>query len=73
MSTPHCPECQRWDGTHSGGCSQTGRDYPCSACFVGDFHGHTCKAYDPQVDREHRNHPRAYTFRDVPGWKDPWD
>jgi hypothetical protein len=28
MSTPHCPVCGRWDGTHSGGCPQTGKPYP---------------------------------------------
>ena len=27
MSTPHCFVCQRWDGTHSGGCPQTGQPY----------------------------------------------
>lgn len=28
MSTPFCPVCQRWDGSHSTGCPQTGQPYP---------------------------------------------
>lgn len=28
MSTPHCPVCGRWDGSHSGGCPNTGQPYP---------------------------------------------
>lgn len=28
MPTPHCPVCGRWDGSHSGGCPQTGFVYP---------------------------------------------
>jgi hypothetical protein len=27
MSTPSCYVCGRWDGSHSGGCPQTGIDY----------------------------------------------
>jgi hypothetical protein len=30
MSTPHCPVCGRWDGSHSGGCPNTGKPYPTS-------------------------------------------
>ena len=27
MSTPSCPVCGRWDGSHSGGCPRTGIAY----------------------------------------------
>jgi hypothetical protein len=37
---------------------------PCGACIVGDRHGHSCSAFDPTVDREHREHAQAYTWRD---------
>ena len=36
MPTPHCPVCGRWDGSHSGGCPNTGKPYPGTAHLMGN-------------------------------------
>jgi len=65
MSTPHCFICGRWDGSHSGGCPQTGQPY------VGTF---TLPQAEPQLAHTSPWVQRATTstlpFKDL---TEPWD